>query len=57
MEVDQALTLTFSEHERPQADYQGPVIHDLFENFPRPIYELAQIVAKDMEKQGNYLYK
>lgn len=51
VEKDQAVTLTFSEH--AAVEHKGPVIQELFENFPRPIYELAQIVAKDMaEKKG-----
>lgn len=51
LETDKAMILTFSEH--ATTEHHGPVIQDIFENFPRPIYEIAQIVAKDMaEKKG-----
>lgn len=54
IKTDQAMKLTFSEH--TTAEHNGPIIQDIFENFPRPIYEFAQIVAKDMaekEKKGS----
>lgn len=65
---DQALTLTFSQQQEierttqqlvdeipplPPSQHQGPVIEDIFEHFPRPLYELAVSVAQDMaNKKG-----
>jgi len=58
MKYDKAFTLTISQQERA-SDYasnephNGPIIEDIFENFPRPIYEFATIVAQDIaNKKG-----
>lgn len=63
LEADKALTLTFSQHPAPLSpvkttpQYEGPVIEDVYENFPRPLYDIAVIVAEDLAKNkgGNEL--
>ena len=55
------MTLTFSQQQEIEktaqelrdsipplpSEYQGPVIEDIFENFPRPLYEFAVRIAQD----------
>ena len=63
------MTLTFSQQQEIEktaqelrdsipplpSEYQGPVIEDIFENFPRPLYEFAVRIAQDTaHKKGEY---
>ena len=63
------MTLTFSQQEEIEktaqelrdsipplpSEYQGPVIEDIFENFPRPLYEFAVRIAQvTANKKGEY---
>ena len=55
------MTLTFSQQQEIEktaqelwdsipllpSEYQVPVIEDIFENFPRPLYEFAVRIAQD----------
>lgn len=66
---DQAMTLTFSQQQEIErtaqqlresvpplpAEYQGPVIEDIFENFPKPLYEFAVHIAQDMANKKGML--
>lgn len=67
---DHALTLTFSQQQEIEqaaqdltnqipplpVEHHGPVIEDIFENFPRPLYEFAVHVAQDLaNKKGRVI--